>query len=116
MEVAERYRRYAANCLKIAKQIHDETIKSSLLDMAQVWMTGHGASVQGRLPLFADRASTSNKETGCRLHSNPPPRSVRTFISVITARMIVAGLILTVTTTRNVFRMSRTTFRVVARR
>jgi hypothetical protein len=29
---------------------------------------------------------------------------------------MVAGMILTVTTTRNVFRMSRTTFRVAARR
>jgi hypothetical protein len=38
MEAVERYRRYAANCLKIAGQIHDETIKGSLLDMAQVWM------------------------------------------------------------------------------
>jgi hypothetical protein len=38
MDVVERYRRYAANCLQIATQIQDETIKGSLLDMAQVWM------------------------------------------------------------------------------
>jgi hypothetical protein len=38
MDVGERYRRYTANCLKIATQIQDETIKGSLLDMAQVWM------------------------------------------------------------------------------
>jgi hypothetical protein len=38
MEIAERYRRYAANCLKIAEQIRDQTIKGSLLDMAQVWV------------------------------------------------------------------------------
>jgi hypothetical protein len=38
MEAAERYRRYAANCLKIASQIQDEAIKGSLHDMAQVWM------------------------------------------------------------------------------
>jgi hypothetical protein len=38
MEVAERYWRYATNCLKIATQIQDETLKGSLLDMAQVWM------------------------------------------------------------------------------
>jgi hypothetical protein len=59
---------------------------------------------------------TLKQRDGLPFVQQPAPRYVRTFISAITARMIVAGLILTVTTTRNVFRMSRTTFRVAARR
>jgi hypothetical protein len=43
------------------------------------------------------------QETGRCSHSNPPPCQVRTLISVITARMMAAGLILTVTTTRIFF-------------
>jgi hypothetical protein len=33
-----RYRQYAANCLKMARGIADPATKSSLIDMAQVWV------------------------------------------------------------------------------
>ncbi len=38
MENAALYRQYAADCLKIAQQFSDATAKSSLLDMAMVWI------------------------------------------------------------------------------
>lgn len=39
MENAALYRQYAANCLNIAQQISDASAKSSLLDMALVWVS-----------------------------------------------------------------------------
>ncbi len=39
MENSALYRQYAANCLNIAQQIADATAKSSLLDMAMVWVS-----------------------------------------------------------------------------
>ncbi len=39
MENAALYRQYAANCLNIVRQISDATAKSSLLDMAMVWVS-----------------------------------------------------------------------------
>jgi hypothetical protein len=39
MSIVARYRQYAANCLKVAKEISDPSVRSSLVDMAQVWMT-----------------------------------------------------------------------------
>lgn len=38
MEVAVRYRQYAAQCVRAAQQVTDRTIRTSLLDMAQVWI------------------------------------------------------------------------------
>ena len=39
MTVVARYRQYAANCLSAAKEISDPLVRSSLVDMAQAWMT-----------------------------------------------------------------------------
>ena len=39
MNLVVRYRQYAANCLNVAKQVGDPTVRASLVDMAQVWMT-----------------------------------------------------------------------------
>lgn len=39
MSIVARYRQYAANCLKVAKEISDPSVRSSLVDMAQVWIT-----------------------------------------------------------------------------
>ncbi len=39
MELVVRYRQYAANCLRIAEQMTNSAIKSSLIDMAQVWVS-----------------------------------------------------------------------------
>jgi hypothetical protein len=34
---AERYKEYAAECLRIAQQTSDETRKARLLEMAEAW-------------------------------------------------------------------------------
>jgi hypothetical protein len=35
---SEQYRRYALECLEIARSTHDERTQASLLQMAQVWL------------------------------------------------------------------------------
>ena len=34
-----RYRQYASNCLRFAQEASDPASKSSILDVAQVWLT-----------------------------------------------------------------------------
>jgi hypothetical protein len=38
-EIVMRYREYAANCLRVARETSDPQTKRSLVDMAQVWVT-----------------------------------------------------------------------------
>jgi hypothetical protein len=57
----------------------------------------------GKRRKVLSRGHFIKQKTGRCSHSNPPPCQVRTLISVITARMMAAGLILTVTTTRIFF-------------
>jgi hypothetical protein len=33
-----RYRQYAANCVRAAQEVTDQTIRASLFDMAQIWL------------------------------------------------------------------------------
>ena len=37
MSLAEEYRRYAAECVRVAQQIHNPNDKAMLLDMAEKW-------------------------------------------------------------------------------
>jgi len=37
MSRAEEYRRYAAECVRVAQQIHNPRDKAMLLDMAEKW-------------------------------------------------------------------------------
>ena len=34
---SERYRQYAAECLRIAQKIHDQSQKARLIEMAEAW-------------------------------------------------------------------------------
>jgi len=52
MNLVARYRQYAANCLNVAKQVADPTIRASLVDMAQVWMTLAEQTEDTALPQF----------------------------------------------------------------
>ena len=38
MAVADQYRRYAAECIRVAQQIQNPTDKSMLLQMAEMWI------------------------------------------------------------------------------
>jgi len=35
--LSEQYRRYAAECLRIAQETHDQALKVRLLEMAEAW-------------------------------------------------------------------------------
>jgi hypothetical protein len=37
MTSADRYRQYAAQCVRVAQQVNDPADKTMLLDMAEVW-------------------------------------------------------------------------------
>jgi hypothetical protein len=52
MDLVARYRQYAVNCLRAAKEIADPSMRSSLVDMAQVWMTLAEQSEDTVLPHF----------------------------------------------------------------
>jgi len=39
MNAVARYREFAANCLRVAQQVSNPTIRAPLIDMAQVWKT-----------------------------------------------------------------------------
>ncbi len=50
MTRAEEYRRYAAECIRVAQQTQNRTDKTMLLDMAQKWqaLAEKAASEDGR--------------------------------------------------------------------
>jgi len=52
MTIVTRYRQYAANCLNVAKQVSDPKVRSSLVDMAQVWITLAEQTEDTTLPQF----------------------------------------------------------------
>ena len=54
---AEQYRRYAAECIRLAQQSHHPTEKDSLLRMAEAWH---------RIAEHAERASQRNGDDKAR--------------------------------------------------
>jgi hypothetical protein len=62
MEIAVRYRQYAAQCVRAAQQVADRSIRNSLLDMAQVWIA---------LADQAERSSRTAESASALLLSEP---------------------------------------------
>jgi hypothetical protein len=62
MTSADLYRRYAADCIRVAQQINNATDKATLLQMAEIWRNMAERIEKNQKSVMTDAAQNNDNE------------------------------------------------------